>query len=231
MASGVNSPVEHEGNDENAEVPERARTALQTNSKSLMQTLRVYAASSGEADIAKVAERCERFIRAVEGATCDGAVIATTVSLDGLPAGTTDRFYAAMEKFHDNDALTLGLIDIKTFQWHAQYTEYSTINLPHKFFTAMVPVSSAQLAACEAIVVGSIADPDWVAFVPKAYFRKLKGHDQSQTYLYYGLTHPMTGHLNPLPPSLAPFVMHRQTHLPEALQNLADRIADPAVEL
>lgn len=204
-------------------------SVLETNSRSMTNLFRCFTGFCAEADVTDSALNCDRFLRAYEAATFDCAVVMTGVNL--VPAtNSTDRLYRAIDQFEENDNPVLGLLDVKSFQWKAMYETRADVNLPSKLHNAVIYLTEEQLDKCEALIVTSASDPDWVAFLPRGYFRR-PVRDQRRRNLYGGCTHPTLGHMSPLPPAYAPFVMHRDQHLPEALQNLADRLADPTVEL
>ena len=97
--------------------------------------------------------------------------------------------------------------------------------MTRKSVCALVEVTSEQVDKCEAFVVVSVADPEWVAVIPRAYFTSLPQDLERGEYhqmRYGGSTHASVAQWSPLPANMAPFVMNAQRHLHIALQNIAD---------
>lgn len=166
------------------------------------------------------------FIKAFELATCDGALLVKDIGSESLPDDPTDRFYTLIERFGNSSHRVLVLLDFKSFRWSTKHRR------PKQGFDsdcseAAIGLSLDQAKRCQALIITSAAEPDWVAFVPKPYFRIMnQGKDLTRPkYIDYNYTDSTLTTLNPFPPVLAHLVM-RKTDLPRMLNDFAEKALD-----
>ena len=126
--------------------------------------------------------------------------------------------------------------DIKSFAYKFAYRSRNGSVLATQAL-GTISITRLQYESAQAIIMGRIAQPDWVAFIPMPYVRigaidlgSKRKKDAGTKELGFGLIPPSMQAFNPLPPLVAPFVMPRAM-LPEAEDNFAACGRDPNVKM
>lgn len=101
----------------------------------------------------------------------------------------------------------------------------------YKHLRAALHLTPAQVQDCQALVVNSLDDTDWVAFVPRFYYSLLGMKESGGSMkLALGTVPVAMARINPLPPVFAPFVMHKD-NLAAAFDNMLANAQDRQVKL
>ncbi|KIY02418.1 uncharacterized protein Z520_02557 [Fonsecaea multimorphosa CBS 102226] len=195
--------------------------------------LRLMAAHAVRADISTAAARSPLFVRGFENAPNDGALILPDSQLSTVPEDQTDRFFSLLTKYKDSDANVLIPIDFKSFDYSIDVVQdaFSYGYRTMKNFRGQVILTAQQVKDCQALVISGMNDPDWVAFIPRYYYSKVAhaGRGEGQR-LFRSLVPVAMARFSPLPPLLAPFVMHKN-NLPEAFENMVTHLQNPGIRL
>lgn len=180
------------------------------------------AAWACEADAARASEESEVFVRAFAYTPHDAAVLVHQEDLSGLPNDPTDRFCTLIEQMGDSNRRILVLLDLKSFGWGADYSAWAHTSVTYKAWSAKIILKLEQAKRCEALIITNMGDPDWVAFLPRAYFRlpNMLENLQSDVRMIYGRVHVSVAQMSPLPPTLPHCVM-RKADLPRMLDNFS----------
>lgn len=201
-------------------------------------TLRIAAAAGIEADIANVAASHPHFVRAFELAANDYALVVPEVMGPGMPPNPTDRFFKLWERDQagvpgDDPQDGFVPIDAKSFCYTVAVLleEYTYGTRTTKHLRALIHVTPRQVRDCQALIISSLDDGNWVAFVPRYYYQLASQTlpDGSKN-VWLGSVPVAMARINPLPPILAPFVMHKK-NLAEAFDNMLAHVQDGAVRL
>ena len=195
-------------------------------------SLRLAAAFGIEADMSVAAAQSSHFVRGFEGAPMDAALVLPEFQLSITPPDLTDRLFSLWDKYRASARSVLIPIDIKSFAYHVGVLqdEFKYGTRISKYFSASIALTPTQVKDCQALIISPLGSQDWVAFVPQCYYSKIAISTSSGDVLYLGTVPVAMGRINPLPPLLAPFVMHKD-HLPQAFKNLIAHVKDPQVKL
>ncbi|KAK5198017.1 hypothetical protein LTR92_002262 [Exophiala xenobiotica] len=196
-------------------------------------TLRLASAAGIEADIANVGATHPHFVRAFELAPNDFALVLPNFTDPGMSDNPTSRFFVLWDRHRDSPESIVIPIDGKSFCYTVvvQIEEYEYGSRTTKHLRAALHLTSAQVQDCQALVVCSLDDTDWVAFVPRFYYNMIGMEEAGGSMkLSLGTVPVAMARINPLPPVFAPFVMHKD-NLRDAFDNMLSHVQNRQVKL
>lgn len=117
-------------------------------------------------------------------------------------------------------------MEIKSFQFmrlHATATtrQHYTRNL----CPAHISMTHTQIQKCQAIIVTSLLDPDWVAVIPRPYLANNIPRTTSTAVVLGASVTPAIARMCPLPAEIAPFIMPI-SFLGQAMDSIAASATD-----
>lgn len=195
----------------------------------LSRVIRARNSAMVEGDLDKLCQSLSSYVRGFDGSPCDAALLTDQEMADSLPTSSTAKLYELLERYGDSNQEILIGIDFKSLVYQTQHYRNDR-GLVYRVAQASVSRSKSQREGCSVLVIGNLADPDFVAVVPmQPYVPEHKGRAKIDgVYWQIGATHPSMAQCNPLPAALAPFVMHKSM-IAEHLQNLVDNFNDESI--
>ncbi|KAK5055139.1 hypothetical protein LTR84_012887 [Exophiala bonariae] len=196
----------------------------------IRNALRFASAASIEGDISIAASATPHFIRAFEYAPMDAAILLPRSLPPDTTLSITDRLFSLWARFRNNNGKILIPIDIKSFAWHVASQTHAGRTTKH--LKGLVYSGPEQVKHCQALIIATAADANWVAFVPRFYYKKMdtKATSRGGQFFSIGNLNVSMAQFNPLPPILAPFVMPKHD-LPKAIENMAEHFEDSQIKL
>lgn len=173
-----------------------------------------------EAEVARLLESdpSVQWVKSPEFGVVD---LALYLGDDTLDSGLTDRFFQLKKKYHGSKDKKFLCIEIKRISW--QLHERTT-----KPWTMTIKMRRAQADMCDAIIIGSPEDPEWVALMPYACLVDMaKRGATGKVHRTNIASCPSFCLRSDFPPELCPFVMPK-SYLLKALQSLRDWAKDPS---
>lgn len=146
------------------------------------------------------------FIRGCEFGQCDAGLYVGRGNVDG---NATERSFQLLDSQQEQESLVL--LDIKSISPHFTY----------KWSSWLLHAQLGQKEHCQAIILSSAQEPNYVALVPMQYVYPMKS-DKGGSPVYYTSGFAYHWILHPLPafpPELTPFILPL-SQLASALANL-----------
>jgi hypothetical protein len=199
----------------------------------IRRTLRSAASAGIEGDMATAGATHPQFVRAFEFAPNDFALVLPDFMDPTIPADPTDRLFTLWERHRTSQENMIVPIDGKSFAYsvRVQRQKYDYGVRTKKYLLAHTALTQDQVKDCQALLISSLNGPDWVALVPRYYYEKLNVQVKAgMSRLALGSVPVAMARVNPLPPVLAPFVMHKD-NLGEAFDNMLANAQNPEVKL